>query len=256
MASLLQRRERIRLRLGLTVDQMKSEQSFYGALERELKLWGTPFPVSTDEEPTSHGKTLFKVALVVGHRKDRDGVYAPAPLATGEWPFNSDIAELTALRFVNHPSVAVKVLYREKQPSGRYSDEIDDVYGRVDAWIGDNSGISAELHFNDLRTKESPVHGVGGKEVIYSGSTKGKIVARIFHNANPLPIKNRGLRVRSRKARGGRSVHAGKAPAVLLEPFDGRNPRNNKLAAELGVDGFADFLEEAILLCAQSTLLR
>ena len=248
MPNLDRRQERLRLSLGLTVAQFKNEASLLGALERDLNLWGTPLP----NEPTKTGIVgavrliRYRFAIIVGHRKDRDGVYAPAPLKTGEWAWNNEIALEVERRFKNHPWIDVKVFYRRAR-GGSYSREIDDVYERVDEWIGKLKGATAELHFNDLRTKNSPVNGVGGKETIYSGSSAGKDLARIFHDSNSLPIKNRGLKIRAKGSRGGRSVHVSKHPSVLLEPFDALNPKNNKLAFEHGIDGFADDMGLAIM---------
>ena len=248
------RQERLRLKLGLTSKQFANEASLLGALERDLKLWGTPLPKSKKSStPIKKGSApathliRFRFALVVGHRKDRDGVFAPAPLNTGEWPWNNEIALEVERRFADHPSIQVKVFYRRPR-GGSYSREIDDVYQRADKWIGKLKGATAELHFNDLRTNKSPKNGVGGKETIYSGSKSGKELAQKFHETNSLPIKNRGLKIRKKGSRGGRSVHVSKHPSVLLEPFDARNAKNNQLAFDHGIEGFANDITKAINL--------
>ena len=245
MASNYQRRARIARALGLSGVNVDVPEIILGPLERELKLWGTPFPDADSPLPSNASRGNFKFALIVGHRKDRDGVYAPAPLNIGEWAFNNEIALNAEKHFLSNPDIQVKVFYRRAR-GGSYSKEIDDVYHRADAWIGSSKGGTAELHFNDLRTKKSPKNGVSGKETIYSGSSNGKKLASIFHENNSIQTNDRGLKIRTKGARGGRSVHVSKHPSILLEPFDGRNDSDRVKAAEHGTDGFANDIIQSI----------
>jgi len=245
MSSLQKRKARIASRLSLGGVNIDVPEILLGPLERELKLWGTPFPPLEEAVPSTALTGSFKFALIVGHRKDRDGVYAPAPLSIGEWAFNNEIALSVEKFFHYNGDIQVKVFYRTPQ-GGSYSREIDDVYERADAWIGKLKGATAELHFNDLRTKNSPKNGVSGKETIYSGSSSGKKVAEIFHRNNSIQTKDRGLKIRTKGARGGRSVHVSKHPSVLLEPFDGRNDSDRVKAAEHGTDGFSQDIIKSI----------
>ena len=93
-----------------------------------------------------------------------------------------------------------------------YSAEINKVYAEVDAWGADES---VEFHFNG--------GGGTGTETLTSG-TRGSL--NLAARANEamvvsLGLRNRGIKKRGKRERGGRSLWAGKAPAILVEPFFG-----------------------------------
>lgn len=72
-----------------------------------------------------------------------------------------------------------------------------------------------ELHLNAANGKAQ------GTEVLCSGSEKGKIMAKIIQKnlLDRLNLKDRGVKIKYRKDRGGYLLHATKAPCVIVEPF-------------------------------------
>ncbi len=51
--------------------------------------------------------------------------------------------------------------------------------------------------------------------------------------------RDRGIKILSRSDRGGRSLHAGRAPAILVEPFFGSHSADCRAADSLGIAGMA-----------------
>ncbi|OJY26211.1 MAG: hypothetical protein BGP11_13115, partial [Rhodobacterales bacterium 65-51] len=105
-----------------------------------------------------------------------------------------------------------------RRPAGRpYSAEIRETYAAVDA---KGAVASVELHFNGGPTSAS------GAETLTSGSKGSLRLAGLIQPAmvQALGLRDRGIIVRARNDRGGLSLHAGRAPAVLLEPYFGSNP--------------------------------
>lgn len=178
----------------------------------------------------------MKLAVVVGHNEKAPGAYAVAPIGRSEFDFNSDVAETMALIDKDY-GLEVKVF---KRPAGvGYSTEIARAYAEVNAWRAD---VSVELHFNSYRYTST------GSETLTSGSKKSRALAEKVQAEmlKQLKLHDRGVKVRKSSDRGGRSLHAGKAPAILVEPFFGSNRSDCEAAARLGVTGFAKMYLEGV----------
>ena len=169
------------------------------------------------------------VAVVVGHNSAAPGADALIPLSRNEFGLNGEIAD----RMVELGGVyglTVRRFTRFAGPS--YSREIANVYRSVDE---SNAVCTIELHFN------SAGHGATGTETLHSGSAQSKLLAGFLQRRMlaALELRDRGLKEVSAGDRGGLSLHAGKAPCALVEPFFGSNPTDCQAAFQIGVDGFA-----------------
>lgn len=172
----------------------------------------------------------MKVAIVVGHNSVAQGARALAPISEQEFTYYNRIADemvrlarrgLTARRF-----------NRVKTATG-YSTEIDTVYAQVNDYGAD---ISIELHFNAAGPTAT------GTETLSSGSPGSLKLARAMQDSMlaALGLHDRGVKIVAKDKRGGRSLHAGRPPAILVEPFFGSNKGDCRSAANLGETGMAE----------------
>lgn len=153
---------------------------------------------------------MTKIALVVGRNARSQGaVRVTDKRSEYDW-----MGDLAAQILAANPA-----RYRVfRRPAGvGYTREIAQVYAEVDAW---GPAGSIELHFNaaEARTATST-------ETLTSGTKGSRRLAALVQSAmvNALGLRDRGLQVRDRNARGGESLWAGRAPAVLIEPYFGSN---------------------------------
>lgn len=170
----------------------------------------------------------MKIAIVVGHNPRAQGAVRITD-GQPEYKWNSDLAEM--IRDINPESVRIfKRVYL-----GSYSREIDKVYAEVDAWGAD---VSIELHFNGSADPRAT-----GCLTLSSGTGGSLRLAREVQDRMLAVMENEddGIVVRGRRARGGRSLWAGRAPAILTEPYFGGNARFCHVA-----DARKDELAEAI----------
>jgi N-acetylmuramoyl-L-alanine amidase len=181
----------------------------------------TPAPAPSDRKRPI-------VAVVVGHNSAARGANALPPISRDEFSFNSEIADrMVELGIIYGLSVRKFTRFA----STSYSGEIEKVYRAVDE---SNAVCTVELHFN------SAGHGATGTETLHSGSTQSKLLAGFLQRRMlaALELRDRGLKEVTAGDRGGLSLHAGKAPCALVEPFFGSNPTDCQAAFGLGVDGF------------------
>lgn len=153
---------------------------------------------------------MTKIALVIGHNARSQGAVRQTDGRT-EYDWCGDLA--AAIRAC---SPGMYEVFR--RPAGRpYSTEIRETYAVVDA---KGAAASVELHFNGGPTSAS------GTETLTSGSKGSRRLAGLIQPAmvQALGLRDRGIIARARNDRGGLSLHAGRAPAVLLEPYFGSNP--------------------------------
>lgn len=180
---------------------------------------------------------MGKIALVIGHNAASQGAVR-ATDKRSEYDWNGDLA---AAIMAHSPG-----MYRIfRRPAGKgYSAEIKFVYGEVDAWGAD---ASIELHFNALTATAT------GTETLTSGSTGSLKLARLIQPAmvSALKLPDRGLLVRKRTERGGASLFAGRAPAVLIEPYFGSN-RNDCAAADRGYSALTGAIHQACVAFLRS----
>lgn len=158
----------------------------------------------------------MKLGVIVGHNATEQGAVRPDTGET-EYQFNSRIAELMhrIVRSTYNPRAGfdLRVFYRE--PDLPFEDEIGRVYGETDQWGAD---LTLELHFNSVADPSAQ-----GCEMLSSGTELSLLAAHEMQEAMVagMGFEDRGVKTRRPKARGGESLYAGRAPAVLAEPFFG-----------------------------------
>lgn len=169
---------------------------------------------------------MKKIAIVVGHNSKAQGALRVLDGRT-EFDWNSELAELIK----DHAPKHVKVFHR--QLGGGYSAEIDRVYNACDQWGAD---VTIELHFNSSANTS-----VSGGETLSSGTKGSMLLAKLVRAGarNVLGNEARGVKVRKRHDRGGRSLWQGKAPAVITEPYFGSNA-SECMTAQMHMDELAE----------------
>lgn len=170
---------------------------------------------------------MKKIALVVGHNEKAKGAYS-RHLRMSEFPFWAAVASLLKDK-------DIKVFKR--QAGASYWRQIDQVYKEVDEWGAD---ASVELHFNSASPSAQ------GAEVLSSGSSGSLKIARVFQDIFQRHWKHRGVKVRKKRDRGGRSLHAGRCPAILIEPFFGSNAKDCAVLGDDPVGEMASIMDEAL----------
>lgn len=179
----------------------------------------------------------MKLGIVVGHTRAAKGAHSPF-LGDHEYDWNGDLAERM---------MALSTPF-EKKVFLRDNGGIEAAYARSDAW---GSKITIELHFNSAHTETAT-----GSGVLYlAGSERGRALARLVRSeiGSVLELADwpRGtggvatpFQASGAQMRGQSSLKAGRAPAVLIEPFFGSN-RNDSHIASSRKDGMAKALVEA-----------
>ncbi len=180
----------------------------------------------------------MKIAIIVGHNARAQGAVRITD-GVPEYPWNCHLAELIR---ENNPT-AVRVFHRIS--GGGYSAEIRRVYSEVNAWGAD---CSIELHFNGSADPTAE-----GCLTLSSGSRGSKALARHAQDRMLAVMENEddGIWIRKRGDRGGLSLHAGRPPAILIEPFFGGNERSCHVA-----DARKDELAAAIYEAAQAFCIQ
>ncbi|NIZ63518.1 hypothetical protein DL239_21410 [Sedimentitalea sp. CY04] len=170
----------------------------------------------------------MKIAIVIGHNARAQGAVRITD-GQPEFQWNSHLAEL--IQEIDPASVRV---FR-RVAGVVYSKQIDQVYREVDEW---GANVSIELHFNGSHDPSAE-----GCLTLSSGTAGSMALAREVHHRMLAVMQNEddGIQVRGRRARGGRSLWAGAAPAIMAEPFFGGNARFCHVA-----DARKDELAEAI----------
>lgn len=192
----------------------------------------------------------FRLGVVVGHNTKAMGAYAEAPLSESEFVFNTDVAEIMET-LAPEFGITVDVLFRTGGKG--YTAEIDEVYGLADAL-----GVDAtmELHFNSA---QSPL--ARGTEVLSSGSAGSLAFAKAMQDQlvalfGRTGASNRGVKVLGPNDRGYRSVVAGRAPAILVEPFFGSNAADRVQMGVLGKAALAETYMQAALAYAATMVAK
>lgn len=171
----------------------------------------------------------LKIAVVVGHNKDAPGAGPGPGNYKSEYTFNRQVA---AQMKEWNAGYGLEIEVFERKAGLSYSREIDEVYGRVDAW---KARASIELHFNAATPAAT------GTETLCSSSRNSQNLAQVVQAAmlEHLDLRDRGVKPKKATDRGGRSLYAGRAPAILVEPFFCSNADDRRAATKLGVEGFA-----------------
>lgn len=169
----------------------------------------------------------MKIAIVVGHTSRSQG--AVSIDGTSEFAWNSRLAQM-----IHDENPNTTRIFNRPAHLG-YSRGIDFCYSEVDRW---GAKCSVELHFNS-NAKRGP----SGVLTLSSGTPGSLDLAREVHSrcVAVMETRDRGVEVRTRHMRGGRSLWQGKSPAIMAEPFFGSNPEDWRRA-----NARMEYLAEAI----------
>lgn len=165
----------------------------------------------------------MKLAVVVGHNAQSQGAVRGDTRET-EYVWNGRLAQVME-RLAPEFGVDLRVFRRVA--GGGYRSEILRVYSQVDQWGAD---ASIELHFNGAASPDA-----SGTETLSSGTALSLRLAAAVQNEMviALGLRDRGIKTVSSSERGGRSLIAGVAPAILVEPFFGSSPKGQAASNEL-----------------------
>jgi len=157
---------------------------------------------------------MKKLAVIVGHNEAAQGAVR-ADTGETEWSWNGRLARAISTL---SPSYGISVQIFFRQAGMGYSAEIDDVYHRADKWGAD---ATVELHFNSFGNPLAQ-----GTETLTSTSKGGRALGAAVQReiVRELGLRKRGAKAIGPRERGGRSLYAGAAPAILVEPYFGSNP--------------------------------
>ena len=180
--------------------------------------------------------------IIVGNEKAKPGAFS-THLNSHEYEWNKELADMIASAM---KEIKSNIIYRDRiGVIGAYS-EADRL----------GSKICIELHFNSSHSQSASGTGI----LYYPGSKNGRRLAEaIFKEMKPVlglpdwPKGTSGIatpyQASGSERRGEYSLGAGKAPAVLLEPFFGSNSLDCHRAHERKND-----LAEAIASAMRSYL--
>ncbi|MDJ0628829.1 MAG: N-acetylmuramoyl-L-alanine amidase [Rhodobacter sp.] len=163
----------------------------------------------------------MRLAVVIGHNSVAQGAVR-GDSGESEYVFNGRLADLMADRA---PAMGIDLRVFRRVAGGGYRREIERVYDQVDQWGAD---ASIELHFNGSSNPDA-----SGTETLSSGTALSLRLAAAVQDEMviALGLRNRGIRTVAADDRGGRSLIAGRAPAILVEPFFGSSARDQSATA-------------------------
>lgn len=168
---------------------------------------------ATIEREQRSDKASLRVGIVIGHTPKAPGAVRVTD-GEAEYPWNSRLAQEIRKYLVGAGHQA-DIFHRRDGLA--YGAQIREVYAATDRWGAD---VTVELHFNGAAAASAT-----GTETLSSGSAGSLRVAKSVQArmVAALGLRDRGILVRKRTDRGGESLHAGRAPAILTEPYFGSN---------------------------------
>jgi len=177
---------------------------------------------------------MKKIALVVGHRSLKRGAYGNAGLS--EFVFNSLLVK--ALYQRGAKGATLGIFFRDDMPGG-YGEKMKRLHKRIDEWEAD---YSISFHFNAAGRED-----INGHEVLYC-SKRGKRLAKKLDEIFDRYLKNRDrdIKKRTKKQRGGGFLCRGNSVCVLAEPFFASH-QDKYMPGTKGwfrlLDAYSEFLE-------------
>ncbi len=164
---------------------------------------------------------MIKLALVVGHERDRPGARAVSPIDANEYAWNRDLAMMMADHVNAMDGPQAEIFFCDEAG-------ILGAYNAVKRWGAD---AAIELHFNAAGPTAT------GTETLYlTGASRP--LAEVVHTATlaTLGLRDRGVKTPQR-ASGGRGEfnlsQMGCKPSILTEPFFGSNADDAATAQRL-----------------------
>jgi N-acetylmuramoyl-L-alanine amidase len=169
----------------------------------------------------------MKLAIVVGHSKDKQGARAASPLNKTEYEYNLEVAEFV-FRFAMDYGIFTRIFLRDKVG-------IVGAYKAVQDWAKDGDTVCVELHFNAFNKKAK------GTETLFDQEPSDSIeLARAVHTEVIECFKRKGKDDRGLKlideGRGAKSLAECKIPGCLIEPFFGDNPDEAYMGQKMKIE--------------------
>ncbi len=177
---------------------------------------------------------MLKLAIVIGHRANAPGATAVSPIATSEYEWNSDLANMMEVQSENLPDAEVAIFTRDRGG-------VVQAYRKAKQWGADGA---IELHFNSAGPSAT------GSETLYL-TAPSRAFAEAVQDAtvSTLGLRDRGVKTPA-EASGGRGTQnlsqMGVRPSILTEPFFGSNA-NDCQAAQQGKAALAKSQLEAAI---------
>lgn len=167
---------------------------------------------------------MKRLAIVVGHNSASQGAVR-GDTGESEFAWNGRLARRIEALGAEY-DLEVRVFFRT--PGGGYKTEIHRVYDEVDRWKAD---ASIELHFNAAGSAAAE-----GTETLSSGTALSLRLAESVQREMVVALgtRDRGIKTRAAQERGGQSLIAGRAPAILVEPYFGSSPLDQRATDEEG----------------------
>lgn len=160
----------------------------------------------------------MKIAIVIGHEKDRPGAYSPY-LQMSEFAYNSEVAP--------YFSTIGADIYRRPEGGG-YKTQMRKLAEEINKKDYD---LVIDLHFNSFEESEDQERVEGCEVLYYKGNTYTQMLGERICKAIEIEYKsnNRGAKpISSSNQRGYWFLYYMKAHAMILEPFFGDEPEADK----------------------------
>lgn len=167
-----------------------------------------------------------KIAICVGHSRKINGRVEGGAVSranVSEWDYNRDLARM--IEGILHEHRIASFVIDSYEGGG---------YGSAQRWLARQlsergATLAVELHFNDSDSDSS-----NGHEWLYwSTSERAKKLASSINAEMCLivpRIKSRGVKPKTSADRGAEFLRGTHCPAVICEPFFGRNPSDWQIA--------------------------
>lgn len=164
----------------------------------------------------------MKLAVIIGHNSQQQGAVR-GDTGESEYVWNGRLAQIME-RLAPEFSIDLRTFRRVS--GGGYRTEIRRVYSEVDNWRAD---ASIELHFNGSSNPSAT-----GIETLSSGTALSLRLAQAVQDEMiiALGLRDRGVKTVGGSDRGGASLIAGVAPAILVEPFFGSSAKGQQATDE------------------------
>jgi len=157
----------------------------------------------------------MKLGIVVGHTDKEKGAGMTAFPYIQEYEFNTLLAAYIEI-FAEKMTFETNIFFRDNRG-------IELTYKEVARWGAD---VSVELHFNSFNGTAN------GCLTLHGEFPEANLFAHLVHTEiqKVMEHRDRGIKLVTKKGRGGRNVNSAPIPQILVEPFFGSNLQDSKKA--------------------------
>ena len=153
----------------------------------------------------------MKLALVIGHRSGAKGAYGNMGISEHDF-YTKFVPEL--VKRLEHEKFEheYKVFYRFNDGGNGYTERMKDLHKRIDSW---GAKVSISFHFNAAGNES-----INGHEILYCSNNGHDLAIGLDELFDAyLDNRDRNIKKRTKKQRGGGFLCRGKSTCVLIEPF-------------------------------------